>query len=101
MITISDFNDEEKGKVLEDLTWNAKQVQEDLLKEILTLNSGTEYLQNFLHGSSAKELFKKNVPKVTYEDVKPYIDRVVHGDPSNIISALPITNFLQRYMRRS
>ncbi|CAN7019293.1 unnamed protein product [Brassica rapa subsp. trilocularis] len=93
MSIISYYNEEEKGKVLEDLTWNVKQIQDDLLKEILTLNSGTEYLQNFLHGSSAKELFKKNLPIVTYKDVKPYIDRVANGESSNIISALPITNF--------
>ncbi|CAH2036165.1 unnamed protein product [Thlaspi arvense] len=93
MSTISKFNEEEKGKLLEDLTWNVKQIQDDLLKEILTLNAETEYIQNFLHGSSAKELFKKNLPIVAYEDVKPYIDRVVNGEPSNIISAVPITNF--------
>ncbi|CAH8300151.1 unnamed protein product [Eruca vesicaria subsp. sativa] len=93
MSIISYYNEEEKGKVLEDLTSNVKQIQDDLLKEILTLNSGTEYLQNFLHGSSAKELFKKNLPIVTYKDVKTYIDRVANGEPSNVISALPITNF--------
>ncbi|KAJ4911385.1 Auxin-responsive GH3 family protein [Raphanus sativus] len=92
MSIISYYNEEEKGKVLENLTCNVKQIQDDLLKEIVTLNSGTEYLQNFLHGSSAKELFKKNVPIVTYKDVKPYIDRVANGESSNIISALPITN---------
>ncbi|KAF8093920.1 hypothetical protein N665_0374s0012 [Sinapis alba] len=93
MSIISDFNDEEKRKVLEDLTSNAKQIQDDLLKEILTLNAGTEYLQSFLHGRSAKELFKKNVPIVTYNDVKSYMARVVNGEPSDIISILPITNF--------
>ncbi|KAJ0232504.1 hypothetical protein HA466_0290000 [Hirschfeldia incana] len=93
MSILSYSNEEEKGKVLEDLTWNVKQTQDDLLKEILTLNSGTEYLQNFLHGSFDKELFKKNLPIVTYKDVKPYIDRVANGESSNIISAIPITNF--------
>ncbi|CAH2036163.1 unnamed protein product [Thlaspi arvense] len=93
MSIISDFNEKEKGKVLENLTCNVEQIQDDLLKEILTLNAETEYLQNFLHGSSAKELFKKKLPIVTYEDVKPYIDRVVNGEPTNIISAIPITNF--------
>ncbi|RID57001.1 hypothetical protein BRARA_F00408 [Brassica rapa] len=92
MSIISDFNDEEKEKVLEDLTSNVKQIQDDLLKEILTLNSGTEYLQSFLHGSSSKELFKKNLPIVTYKDVKPYFDRVANGESSDVISALPITN---------
>lgn len=96
MSIISYYNEEEKGKVLENLTCNVKQIQDDLLKEILTLNSGTEYLQNFLHGSSAKELFKKNLPIVTYKDVKPFFDRVANGDSSDIISALPLTNFFMR-----
>lgn len=96
MSIISDFNDDEKGMVLEGLTLNVKQIQDDLLKEILTLNSGTEYLQNFLHGSSAKEIFKKKLPIVTYKDVKPFFDRVANGDSSDIISALPLTNFFMR-----
>ncbi|CAF2054401.1 hypothetical protein HID58_069604 [Brassica napus] len=91
MSIISYYNEEEKGKVLEDLTWNVKQIQDDMLKEILTLNSGTEYLQNFLHGSSA--IFKKKLPVVTYKDVKPFFDRVANGESSDIISALPLTNF--------
>lgn len=70
--------------VLEELTSNAKQIQDDVLTEILKANANTEYLGRFLHGSSDKELFKKNVPVVSYEDVKPYIDRVANGEPSDI-----------------
>ncbi|KAL1222160.1 4-substituted benzoates-glutamate ligase GH3.12 [Cardamine amara subsp. amara] len=80
---------------LEVLTSNAKQIQDDVLKEILTLNANTEYLQRFLNGSSDKELFKKNVPVVTYDDVKPYIERVANGEPSNIISGNSITGFFE------
>ncbi|VVA92033.1 unnamed protein product [Arabis nemorensis] len=88
-----DLNDIPNGnlKVLDDLTSNAKQIQDDVLKEILTLNAETEYLQGFLHGSSDCELFKTNVPVVAFEDVKPYIDRVANGEPSDVLSALPIT----------
>ncbi|KAG7599846.1 GH3 family [Arabidopsis suecica] len=80
---------------LEELTSNAKKIQEDVLEEILTLNANTEYLHRFLHGSSDKELFKKNVPVVTYDDVKPYIERVANGEPSDVISGGPITMFLR------
>ncbi|AEE32336.1 auxin-responsive GH3 family protein [Arabidopsis thaliana] len=80
---------------LEELTSNAKQIQEDVLEEILTLNANTEYLHRFLHGSSDKVLFKKNVPVVTYDDVKPYIERVANGEPSDVISGGPITMFLR------
>lgn len=87
---------EEKLKVLEDLTSNVKQIQDDLLEEILTLNANTEYLHRYLHGKFDKELFKKNVPIVTYKDVQPYMERVANGEPSDIICAQPITGFTRR-----
>lgn len=71
MSLCSDLSDTiEEEKVLEDLTSNVKQIQDNVLEEILTLNANTEYLRRFLHGSSDKELFKKNVPMSTYEDVR-------------------------------
>ncbi|KAL1207056.1 4-substituted benzoates-glutamate ligase GH3.12 [Cardamine amara subsp. amara] len=79
---------------LEDLTLNVKQIQDDVLEEILTHNAKTEYLQRFLTETFDKELFKKNVPVVTYEDMKPDIERVVNGESSDVISARPITGFL-------
>ncbi|CAN8320451.1 unnamed protein product [Cochlearia groenlandica] len=79
----SDINDE-KLKIFEDITSNAKQIQENVLKEILALNANTEYLKNFLNRSSEKELFKKNIPMVRF--FSPYIDRVANGEPSDIIS---------------
>ncbi|CAF1863202.1 unnamed protein product [Brassica napus] len=47
--------------------------------------------------STGAELFKKNVPVVTYEDVKPYMERVANGEPSDVISGEPITQFFIRY----
>ncbi|XP_022547280.1 4-substituted benzoates-glutamate ligase GH3.12-like isoform X2 [Brassica napus] len=80
--------------VLEELTSNAKQIQDDVLTKILKSSANTEYLSRFLEGSSEKELFKKNVPVVSYEDVKPYIDRIANGEPSDILSGEPITAFI-------
>ncbi|KAG2280854.1 hypothetical protein Bca4012_049291 [Brassica carinata] len=94
MSLCSDLCDKLDENVLEELTSNVKQVQDNVLEEILTLNAGTEYLRRFLHGSSDKELFKKNVPVTTYEDVKLYIDRVANGEPFDVISGKPITGFL-------
>ncbi|CAA7048195.1 unnamed protein product [Microthlaspi erraticum] len=79
---------------LEELTSNAKQIQDDVLEEILKVNTNTEYLRRFLGGRSDKEFFKKNVPVVSYEDVRPYIERVAKGEPSDVISGEPITHFL-------
>ncbi|XWS52082.1 hypothetical protein CRYUN_Cryun11dG0036700 [Craigia yunnanensis] len=82
-------------KILEELTTNAHQIQEQVLGEIVMRNAGTEYLRRFLHGQTDKQLFKKNVPIVTYEDIKPYIDRIANGETSDILLADPITQFIQ------
>lgn len=93
----SDLSDKLDEKVLEDLTSNVKQIQDDVLREILTLNANTECLRPFLNGSSDKDAFKKNVPVTTYDDVKLFIDRVANGEPFDVISGTPITGFSLRY----
>ncbi|KAK8648777.1 hypothetical protein V6N13_129520 [Hibiscus sabdariffa] len=80
-------------KMIEELTANAEQIQEQLLAQILERNAGTEYLSRFLSGKTDKELFKMNVPLVSYEDIKPYIDRIADGDKSNILSAESVIEF--------
>ncbi|CAN6927424.1 unnamed protein product [Brassica oleracea] len=76
---------------LEELTMNAKQIQEDMLEEIIKVNANTEYLRRFLHGSSDKELFKQNVPVVTYEDVRPYIERVARVFVYEVLTTILLT----------
>ncbi|GMI67857.1 Gretchen Hagen 3.17 [Hibiscus trionum] len=80
-------------RMIEELTTNAEQIQDELLRGILSRNAGTEYLRQFLHGQADKQLFKKNVPIVSYEDLKPYIDRITNGETPDILSAEPITGF--------
>ncbi|KAK5802721.1 hypothetical protein PVK06_030339 [Gossypium arboreum] len=58
-------------KKIEELTTNAEQIQDEVFREILSRYAGTEYLKGFLHGQTEKQLIKKNVPIVTYEDLKP------------------------------
>ncbi|KAK8652718.1 hypothetical protein V6N13_126743 [Hibiscus sabdariffa] len=84
-------------KMIEELTTNAEQIQDELLREILSRNAGTDYLRRFLHGQTEKQLFKKNVPVVTYEDLKPYIDRIANGERSDILVAESITGFFMRH----
>nr|GMD31966.1 indole-3-acetic acid-amido synthetase GH3.6-like [Ipomoea batatas] len=80
---------------IEDVTSNAGQVQERVLNAILSRNAGVEYLlRHGLNGRTDRETFKKLVPVVTYEDVKPDIDRVANGEPSSIICSQPISEFL-------
>ncbi|XVF01089.1 hypothetical protein REPUB_Repub04eG0057600 [Reevesia pubescens] len=83
---------EEGCNILEDLTEHADQFQQKLLEEILKKNAGTEYLKRFLDGHVDKELFKKKVPITNYDDIQPYIERiVVNGEPSHILLAEPVT----------
>ncbi|MBA0729172.1 hypothetical protein Golax_025697 [Gossypium laxum] len=83
-------------KILEDLTNNAHELQEQMLEEILRRNTGTEYLSRFFpSGQADKQNFKTNVPIVTYEDIKPYIDRIANGEASSILFADPISQFLR------
>ncbi|KAH1120890.1 hypothetical protein J1N35_004050 [Gossypium stocksii] len=74
-------------KLMEELTNNAQQIQEQVLSQILTTNAGTEYLSRFINGDADKQCFKTNVPIVTYEDIKPYIDRIANG--TGISGGLP------------
>ncbi|XP_012473146.1 indole-3-acetic acid-amido synthetase GH3.17 [Gossypium raimondii] len=88
-------NDYESGlKMMEELTTDAQQIQDQLFGEILSKNAETEYLQGFLHGQTDKQLFKKKVPIVTYEHLKPYIDRIANGEASSdILLVEPLTGF--------
>ncbi|XP_012479637.1 indole-3-acetic acid-amido synthetase GH3.17 isoform X1 [Gossypium raimondii] len=95
MLPNYDPNDSEAGmKILEDLTENVEQIQQRVLEEIITRNARTDYLKGFLDGQFDKQVFKKTVPVVNYEDIKPYIERIANGDSSNIISAEPIIELL-------
>ncbi|KAK8648782.1 hypothetical protein V6N13_129525 [Hibiscus sabdariffa] len=91
MATANEFED--VLKMIEEVTANAEQIQEQLLAHILNKNAGTEYLSRYVNGKTDKELFKTNVPVVSYEDIKPYIDRIADGDESNILSAESIVEF--------
>ncbi|KAL9380107.1 hypothetical protein Peur_028589 [Populus x canadensis] len=81
---------------IEDVTRNADEVQRKVLAEILSRNANVEYLQRYgLNGNKAdRETFKKVMPAVSYEDLKPDIDRIANGDTSQIICSQPISEFL-------
>ncbi|CBI17981.3 unnamed protein product, partial [Vitis vinifera] len=80
---------------IEDVTMNAKEVQMQVLSEIITRNSNVEYLQRHgLNGRVDADTFKKIVPVVTYEDMLPDIERIANGDMSPILCSKPISEFL-------
>ncbi|XP_006646355.2 probable indole-3-acetic acid-amido synthetase GH3.2 [Oryza brachyantha] len=87
--------DAEKLEFIEEMTKGFDRVQEQVLAEILARNNGAEYLRRHgMEGRTDREAFKARVPVVTYEDLRPEIERIANGDRSNIISSHPITEFL-------
>ncbi|KAI3931625.1 hypothetical protein MKX01_001035 [Papaver californicum] len=82
---------------IEEVTTNAEQVQKRVLSEILSRNQHVEYLQlHRLNGNTDSVTFKTMVPIITYEDLKPDIDRIIakgntYSPP--ILCAQPITKF--------
>jgi auxin responsive GH3 gene family len=95
----SSDKDAEKLRFIEEMTSNVDAVQECVLAEILARNAGTEYLARCeLAGAADRLAFRDRVPVVTYEDLKPDIQRIANGDRSPILSAHPISEFLTRYI---
>jgi len=92
-------------KVVEEferLTKDAENVQKETLKKILEENASAEYLQNLgLNGRTDPESFKVCVPLVIYKDLETYIDRMVDGDVSPILTGKPITTFSIRYEKHN
>ncbi|XP_027348215.1 indole-3-acetic acid-amido synthetase GH3.6-like [Abrus precatorius] len=82
-------------KYIEDVTSNTDEIQERVLAEILSSSAHVEYLQRHgLDGHTDRDTFKKIMPLVTYEDLKPDIDRIANGDTSPILCSKPISEFL-------
>ena len=57
------------------------EVQRELLDHLLHKAQKTEYGKKFgFDGIQNSEKFKEKVPVVSYEDLFPYIDRIMHGE---------------------
>ncbi|KAG0468569.1 hypothetical protein HPP92_017897 [Vanilla planifolia] len=73
---------------IENVTANANEVQHQVLGEILRRNASAEYLQRHgVTGSCAgeHETFRRLIPIVTYEDIKPDILRIANGGERKLI----------------
>ncbi|KAJ4968991.1 hypothetical protein NE237_015692 [Protea cynaroides] len=90
-----EYKGEEALKELEKSTVKVDEVQEDILKEILKRNGQTEYLKQFMKGSTDVSTFKRLVPVITYSSICPYIQRIANGEDSSLLSAHPITEMLR------
>ena len=82
----------------EALTRDAGRVQQDTLKKILDLNADAEYLKNFgLRGRTDVESYKSCIPLCVHSDIEPYIQRIVDGDNSPVLTGKPVTSLSLRY----
>uniref|UniRef100_A0A0D9X0Q4 Uncharacterized protein n=1 Tax=Leersia perrieri TaxID=77586 RepID=A0A0D9X0Q4_9ORYZ len=94
--TVNDA-DVEKLRLIEELTSDVDAVQERVLSEILGRNAAAEYLSKCSLDAGddiSRATFRAKVPVVSYDDLKPYIQRIADGDRSPILSTRPITEFL-------
>lgn len=94
-----EYKGEEALKEIEKLTMNAGEVQDNLLKQILTQNKETEYLNQYMKRETFKtdlKEFKRCVPVISYEGIFPYIQRIANGEVSSLITGQPITEMLCR-----
>ncbi|XP_022944596.1 indole-3-acetic acid-amido synthetase GH3.6-like [Cucurbita moschata] len=90
----SDERDKQALQHIEDVTIHASQIQRQILTQILSTNADVEYLQQHgLHGSTELSTFKNLIPLISYEQLRPYIDRIANGDDSPILCTNPITEF--------
>ncbi|KGN56171.1 indole-3-acetic acid-amido synthetase GH3.6 [Cucumis sativus] len=77
---------------IEDVTTNAALVQRQVLSQILSQNSNSEYLT--LYGRPSSDTFKTSIPLVSYDQIQPFVSRIANGDFSPILCSSPISEFL-------
>lgn len=71
---------------------NPKQSQEKLLASILRNNSNTDFAKDHkFTGIKSIEDFRKHVPIQTYDTLKPYINRHLHGEANVLVNDRPIS----------
>ncbi|RDX61215.1 Jasmonic acid-amido synthetase JAR1 [Mucuna pruriens] len=86
------FNMEKVIQEFERVTKDAGRIQRETLERILEDNASAEYLLSLgLNGRTDPESFNAFVPLVTHKELEPYINRMLDGDGSSILTGKPIT----------
>nr|XP_043608133.1 indole-3-acetic acid-amido synthetase GH3.10 [Erigeron canadensis]XP_043608134.1 indole-3-acetic acid-amido synthetase GH3.10 [Erigeron canadensis]XP_043608135.1 indole-3-acetic acid-amido synthetase GH3.10 [Erigeron canadensis] len=83
----------------EEVATNAEKVQMEILKRILEMNHGAEYLKKWLGDIDVENmdahvlqsLYVSMVPLASHVDLEPYIQRIADGDTSPLLTKQPIT----------
>lgn len=64
--------------------------QREVLQDLVTSAQYTEFGRRYhFHSLFSLKAFKESVPLVEYEDIKPYIERIMHGE-QNILWNTPV-----------
>ncbi|XP_020163602.1 jasmonoyl--L-amino acid synthetase GH3.3 [Aegilops tauschii subsp. strangulata] len=88
-----EFSGEKVIAEFERLTRDADNVQRETLRRILAENGDTEYLRGLgLAGRTDAASFKECVPLATHADLEPYIERIVDGDATPVLTGKPVTS---------
>jgi hypothetical protein len=78
---------------IENFMKNPYSVQENLWKELIVTSKNTEWGKKHDFSSSLSlEAFRQRVPISTYEELYPFIERMLHGE-QNVLWHTPITHF--------
>ncbi|XP_047052238.1 indole-3-acetic acid-amido synthetase GH3.8-like [Lolium rigidum] len=93
MASPAQAKDAEVLRFIEEMTSNVDSMQERVLAEILAQNAGTEYLSKCGRPTD-RATFRAKVPVVSYEALKPYIQRIADGDRSPMLSTRPVTDLV-------
>lgn len=88
-----EFSGEKVIADFERLTRDAAIVQRDTLRRILAENGAAEYLRGLgLAGRTDPGSFRACVPLATHADFEPYINRIVDGDATPVLTGKPVTS---------
>mgnify|MGYP006176318289 CR=1 FL=1 len=69
---------------------NPRRTQEEILGTFLRNNAGSDYGQKYDYASIASvEEFQKRVPVVTYEELEPWIHRIIEGE-QGVLTSEPV-----------
>lgn len=91
------FDSEIVIQEFESLTKDAKRVQIETLKKILTENGEAEYLKKWnLDGRFDPQSYSSCVPVVTHQDLDPYIQKIADGVSYPVLTGKPITTITLR-----
>ncbi|KVH95872.1 GH3 auxin-responsive promoter [Cynara cardunculus var. scolymus] len=92
----------------EEVAKNAGKVQMEILKKILEINHGVEYLEKWfgdidvhkMDAEALQSLYTSMVPLASHADLEPYIQRIADGETSPLLTKQPITTLSLRLLFR-